>query len=75
MSFADRMPDEMVPDHNDIRLTGTSDQDAPIIKAVRIYGSRIDRDGAQLRTILESDDFDINARDKVCGHKLACGAV
>ena len=39
MSYADRMDDEMWPDQEDIRYTGATSKDPPIIQAV---GSRWD---------------------------------
>ena len=52
------------PDPHDIRLTGTSPHDAPIIKACRIFQTRKDREGRQLLEILRGgQSFDVNAQD------------
>jgi len=76
MSWADVMTDEMYPDHEDIRLTGTSDKDAPMIKAVRGYGTRHDRDGTALAQLL-ADGADVNVQDKQGSTPLmlACKSV
>jgi len=66
------------PDPHDIRLTGTSPLDAPIIKACRVFKSRKDREGRLLLDLLHSGQhFDVNAQDKM-GYTplmLACKAA